>query len=190
MLRGWALVAWTALCVGAVVGVLVVADPGEPGLRAGIRFTARTSVSLFLLAFSASAINALWRGALGRWLLANRRYLGVSFAVSHVVHLGLVGALSRTAAALDLSGVPFGVVAYAFIAAMTITSFDGPARALGRRRWKLLHTTGAYVLWAIFTFNYARRVPDAPAYAPVAAAALAALGLRIAARLRRRRNAR
>ncbi len=56
------------------------------GVRMVIRFTARTSLVLFCLAFSAAALARLWPNASTRWLRRNRRYLGVSFAASHAIH--------------------------------------------------------------------------------------------------------
>jgi len=68
--------------------ILVIADAitfgvgGSEGARAAIRFTARTSMALFLLAFTASALYRFWPGRVTRWIRQNRRYLGVSFAGS------------------------------------------------------------------------------------------------------------
>src|SRR5437867_6975059 len=81
--QGWPIVGWAALVVVAIVAaILITLGTGEAGLRAAIRATARTSVVLFCVAFSASALRRLWPGTASAWLLANRRQLGVSFAVS------------------------------------------------------------------------------------------------------------
>src|SRR5215216_2736612 len=71
-----------ALVVGCAL-TLTLFGTDEAGTRAVVRFTARTSALLFSGAFAASAINRLWPGPPARWLLRNRRYLGLSFAVSH-----------------------------------------------------------------------------------------------------------
>ena len=52
---------------------------------------------LFVLAFTASSLVELMPSKATRWQRRNRRYLGVSFAVSHFIHLGVILAL----AALD-----------------------------------------------------------------------------------------
>ena len=44
-----------------------------------------TSAVPFLLAFSASALHRIRASAATRWLMANRRYLGLSVAASHFV---------------------------------------------------------------------------------------------------------
>src|SRR5712691_12807557 len=56
------------------------------GVRMVIRFTARTSLLFFCLAFSSAALARLWPNAWTRWQRRNRRYLGVTFAASHAIH--------------------------------------------------------------------------------------------------------
>src|SRR5439155_1728729 len=80
----------------------------------------------------------------------------------------------------------FGGIAYAFLAAMTATSFDRTAAWLGPRRWSRLHTTGAYYLWAIFFVSFAPRVLQSPLYWPFAIVLLAAFVLRLSDRRLRR----
>src|SRR5262245_17503917 len=66
---------------------------GEDLIRSIIRITARVSVALFLLAFTSSSLRALFPSRASTWLLQNRRYLGVSFALSHFTHLAALFAL-------------------------------------------------------------------------------------------------
>ena len=40
----------------------------------------------------------------------------------------------------------FGAAIYALIFLLLITSFDGPTRALGTGRWRILHKTGLYAI--------------------------------------------
>ena len=190
LLDGWILVLWTALLVGAA-SLLSWLDGGWGAL---IRTTARTSLVLFSLAFAARAANQLF-GA--KWLLRNRRYLGVSFAVSHGFHLVGIAAVAvemgvgRFFASLD-AGTYLGFVAYLFILAMVATSFDATTRWLGRRRWKILHTTGMYVLMVpfVFTFAGAAAKTGRPLYLALAAVALVAPALRLIAFIASRRTAR
>jgi hypothetical protein len=158
--HGWALVAWAALAIAIVVAAaLAYRGTGEDGIRLVIRATARTSGMLFLLAFTASALARRWPGAATRWLLANRRYVGVSFALSHFTHLGAILALagwspSRLVEAADTTTLVLGGLGYALLAAMTVTSFDATAAWLGPTAWRRLHTTGAYYLWFVFVATF------------------------------------
>src|SRR5579871_5548494 len=114
------------------------------GIRMVIRFTARTSLLFFCLAFSAAALARLWPNVYTRWQRRNRRYLGVSFAASHALHAVAIIAFAQIdpaayAAATNLASYVFGGIGYAFIIALTATSFDAAATALGPRAWRALH---------------------------------------------------
>ena len=190
---GWPLVGLATLAILACVAgaVLSIADPVE-AVRSVIRITARFSVALFLLAFTAAALWRFWPNGWTRWQRQNRRYLGVSFAVSHFIHLIAIGMLRELAPAelaAEANAITwiFGGLAYAFIAAMAFTSFDRTARMIGPRAWTILHTTGSYYIWIIFANSYFARAVMSPEYIPIAVIIVAALGLRIAARIARSR---
>ena len=173
---------------------MLALHPGEEGVRMVIRATARTSLLLFALAFSASALRRLWPGDFSTWLLRNRRYLGVSFAASHAIHLAAIVAFARIDPSEfgEISPLANRIVAglaYVFIFAMAATSFDRMVAWLGARRWKLLHAVGAHYVWLIFLLSFAKRVPQGSAYAVGAAVLLAVMGLRLWARKAVGRNA-
>ena len=139
------------------------------GVRMVIRFTARTSLLFFCLAFGAAALARLWPNAWSRWQRRNRRYLGVTFAASHAIHAVAIACFAVMdpagyAAATSIASYIFGGIGYAFIIAMTATSFDRTAAALGRRGWRALHLTGGYYLLFQFTVSFAKRIPDMPLY--------------------------
>ena len=140
------------------------------GVRMVIRFTARTSLLFFCLAFSAAALARLWPNAFTRWQRRNRRQLGVTFAASHALHAAAIFAFAKMdpapyAAATSLASYVFGGIGYAFILAMTVTSFDITAAALGPRAWRALHLIGGYYLLLQFTVSFGKRIPDMPLYA-------------------------
>lgn len=183
-MNGWPIVGWATLVVGAIAGIiLTVVGTDEAGLRMGIRATARTSVVLFSLAFAASALHRRWPMPATTWLLRNRRQLGVSFAVSHGIHLLLIVALAGFTWAGLLANTPtvtliFGGAAYVFIALMTLTSFDATAAWLGPRAWKRLHTVGGYFVWVIFAQNFFRMAFTSLFYWPYAALLAGAMVVR------------
>jgi sulfoxide reductase heme-binding subunit YedZ len=192
-LAGWPIVGWCALVLVTLMATIVgVAGVGEAGLRAAVRTSAQTSFVLFTGAFSASALCAIWPNRLTRWMLRNRRYLGVSFAVSHFIHLIAIIALALRLGdqfKLDPATLVGGGVAYVFIAAMTATSFDRIAAWIGPRAWRRLHTTGGYYIWFIFFISYAPRTAVTSLwYAPVVFVLLAVVALRVVVRLRSRRR--
>ena len=193
LLNGWPFVgvASVAILASVAAAIAITPDVGEAAGRA-VRLTARTSVTLFLAAFTAAALFRLWPNAWTRWQRQNRRYLGVSFAVSHGVHLAAILWLQHVRPvefARDVTAVTWigGGLAYVFIAAMTATSFDRTAQMIGPRAWKILHTVGSYYIWLIFANSYIGRALAMPEYIPAAAIVVLALGLRIAARVARPR---
>jgi sulfoxide reductase heme-binding subunit YedZ len=181
--RGWSLVGWTALAAGVLTfATYAGAGEGREGLGAAMRWTARLSGSLFLLAFSASSLWQLWPSPLTRYLLSNRRYLGVSFGVAHAWHLSVVIAfLRRPEVDPEPISLAFGLLTVAFIAAMLATSFDTTAAWLGARRWKLLHTTGGWLIWIVFLYTWAGAATTQPVSGLMALLTLAALGVRVVA---------
>lgn len=175
---------WAALLIGAALAhALAAHGAGEEATRLVIRQTARISVLFFSAAFSASSLLRLRPAPWSRWMMRNRRWLGLSFALSHLVHLFAILLLLRIAPdfAIDATTLVGGGLAYVFIALLAATSFDGAVRRLGVRTWRALHKTGMYYIWILFVFSYLpRALTSAPFVAPTFLL-VSALGLRIAA---------
>ena len=190
LLEGWRLFGLLALGVTSLLAVILsLVGTDERGLRILVRASARTSATLFLLAFVASSLRQLFRAPFTAWLLRNRRYVGVSFAFSHLLHLVIVASLAVSfphpfyEQSVNLVVVGGGGVVSLFVAAMAATSFDRTAAWLGPRRWKALHTVGGYSIWAVFAFDYVQLAFKSVLYVPIALAVLGTLGLRMAARV-------
>ena len=169
--EGWRLF-WLLTLVLTALCVWIAGMRGfeVEGVRMVIRFTARTSLLFFCLAFSAAALARLWPNAYTRWQRRNRRYLGVTFGASHAIHAVVIVWFAIIdpvgyAAATSLAGYIFGGISYAFIVALTATSFDATAAAIGPRAWRTLHLVGGYWLLAQFTVSFGMRVPVMPIYA-------------------------
>jgi sulfoxide reductase heme-binding subunit YedZ len=189
--NGWPVTLWATVAVCTVCSFMFTLNHGGiDGWRAVIRTSAKTSILFFLAAFAASSARVFWRTHTTKWLLANRRYVGVSFATSHTVHLlGIVMvALLDPAFELSITTLIFGGFAYVLMYAMAATSSDRAVEALGLRRWRLLHKTGMYWNWAIFTISYGPRMAVESAwYAIFVVPLLAVVGLRFAAWQRQRK---
>jgi len=138
----------------------------------------------FLLAFTASSLAVLWPGPSTRWLLANRRYIGLTFAAGMAWHFSLVAyvfwsfgnPLSPFSTATDLTGA-------VFVLLLTVTSSQWAVRRLGAANWRRLHKTGVYVIWLLTTNIYYDNVKDGSDrfHYAVLSALLAAWLLRVAA---------
>ncbi|WP_411340860.1 ferric reductase-like transmembrane domain-containing protein [Sphingopyxis sp. J-6] len=168
--------------------VLSLAGTGVDGIRMLIRATARSSLLLFIAAFTASASVRLWPAPMTRWTIRNRRWIGLGFAFSHLVHLIAILWLFGTHDGQPpppVTTLVGGGIAYVFIALLAATSFDGAVRKLGARNWKRLHTAGVWYIWLIFMVSYGGRAAVDPFYWPPALLLIAAAGLRIAAKRRK-----
>ena len=125
----------------------------------------------------------------GRWLLVNRRYLGLSMALAHTVHFAFVAALVLVQGEpLDLVTIVGGGLAFVLMWAMAATSNDAAMRRL-QRNWRRLHLVGLHYLWIVFMQSFAGRLgADDPhlLYAGLTAAGAAALVLRTVAYWRNR----
>jgi DMSO/TMAO reductase YedYZ heme-binding membrane subunit len=189
-LEGWGLLAATTLVMTALALWLAAMRGFEvDGVRLVIRYTARTSLLFFCLAFSASALYRLWPGTLTGWQRRNRRTLGLSFAVSHGIHaVAIIGfammAPADYAAATSPSSYVFGGIGYAFIVALAATSFDRTAQLIGPRAWRILHTSGVYYLWFQFMISFGMRIPAMPDYVWFLAPLVMVMGLRIGAAIK------
>jgi len=136
----------------------------ENGTRAAIAWSAKISIILFCLAFTASAAHLRIRNSLSFWWMMNRKYFGISFAINHLLHLGFLVILQQVfhpvfdlAASTSLMA---GGMAYLFVFLMLLTSFEAFSKYLSRKNWKLLHTIGGYWIWMIFMSTYFKKVKN------------------------------
>jgi len=133
------------------------------GVSSMIQLAARSAVPWLFLAFAASSLTVVFPGAFSRWLLRNRKIIGLCFASAMAWQLffilWLVGIHTDYYVndVYVLSDVVEGVIGYAFLIAMVLTSFKFGRSRLTPKQWKLLHTGGIYWFWI-----YAWSV-DAPA---------------------------
>ncbi len=185
--EGWRLFALLSLTLVALsLWIAGMRQFEVDGVRMVIRFTARTSLLFFCLAFSAAALARLWPNVWTRWQRRNRRQLGVTFAASHAIHAVAIACFAVMdpagyAAATSIASYIFGGIGYAFIIAMAATSFDRTASAIGARGWRLLHLFGGYYLLLQFMISFGKRIPDMPLYALFLIPLLAVFALRMIA---------
>lgn len=186
-MNGWKIVGVATVLLLIAFGTVVsIYGTDEAGLRVLVRATARISFLLFLPVYVAAPARRLWRNDLTRWLLANRRYLGVSFFVAHALHLDaiiLLSILMGDAFQTSLVTLLGGGLAYVLVFAMAATSFDRMVAWLGPKRWKALHRFGIHYIAFIWLIQWTPlALFESVAYAPMALLILAAFGVRFAGR--------
>jgi DMSO/TMAO reductase YedYZ heme-binding membrane subunit len=151
--QGWSLFSLLAALVLLMTALILIINPDlTEGVRSAIRATARSSFALFLLAFTASAFAVLVPSPLSKSLVRERRFIGLAFAFSHLIHAVLIywyGQLNTEfwPGRTTLGNVP-GTVGYVFVLLLALTSFKSTTRLIG-----------ATVLAAIFAYSNFKRIP-------------------------------
>ena len=168
-LSGWNLTKILSflLVVNVIITFYLLDIENKETISVLIRSTAQFSFVLFMFAFSASSLYYFWKNKFTKWLLANRRYIGVSFAISHYIHLFALLMMTFYSSFnvfedRGLFATIGGGIAYAFITIMTITSFDSTRKLLSQKNWKRVHTIGSYFIWIIFAKSYLPEIATTP----------------------------
>lgn len=161
-LNGWPLFFWIAgIDCAAVIAYMPTQDLVTPeGVSEMIQMSVRCSVPLLYLAFAASAMQVLFRSRLTRWLLRNRRSVGLAYAAAMGWQLFFILWMWMghwdyyTEEVYSLEDILFQVTGYTFIFAMTITSLIPVRRRMSLMQWRVLHKTGIYFLWFTVADTY------------------------------------
>ena len=187
-LQGWRITTLvTCLIVAGLVINFGLAGGNAPAITHAIDATGRSSLILFAIAFTASSVVSVWPSSLSRWSLRNRRWIGLSFASSHFIHLGLI--ISMTVFFPDpfvrdqsMAQWVFGGLAYGFVLLMALTSTDQAQRWMGMKTWKRLHFVGSHWIWTLFLLTYLKHVKQGPMwfYLPFLVFTLALIPIRYA----------
>ena len=140
--------------IAMVIAMMGIELSSGEAVSSMIQLSVRCAVPWLYVVFAASSIQILFPGHLSRWLLRNRKYIGLSFAAAMAWQLLFIVWLTAVYSDYYIEEVYVlrdaieGVVGYLFLFAMTITSFRFGRKHLNARQWKLLHKSGIYFIWA------------------------------------------
>jgi hypothetical protein len=160
-LQGWTLFSFLALAFLAIELTLAMrldwSQPEDVRWLMGMNW--RLAAPYFLLTFTASPLQRLFPGRVTRWLLANRRYLGLAFAVAAFCQLVPIATLALrfrpVLADIHSASSQFGEdCIFLTLVLMTVTSFRAPGRLIGRVVWQRLHSAGIYLLAGLYAVSY------------------------------------
>lgn len=194
-LQGWPLFFTLALVLlAAELRLVTVLDWSSPSdIRWLMGMNWRLAAPYFLLTFTASSLQRLFPGRTTRWLLANRRYFGLAFAVGAFCQLIPIATLALRfrpdLADIHSSSSQFGEdVIYLTLTLMTVTSFRVTNRYLSLKTWRRLHSAGIYLLGGLYGVSYVYFALNEPSvtYVLLGLAFVCAWGLRAAVWWRRR----
>jgi DMSO/TMAO reductase YedYZ heme-binding membrane subunit len=142
------------MCVVMVIAMLEADMSTGPGVSEMISFSVRWAVPFIYLVVAASSLQILFPGPLPSWLLRNRKYIGLCFAVAMAWQGFFIFTMSNYFREYYFADVYLlrdeleGSIGYIFLPAMVVTSFQFGRKYLDSRQWKLLHKSGIYFLWA------------------------------------------
>ena len=155
----------------------------ETANREIIRWSARVSFVCFCLAFAANGLHQVAKNSLSFWVLMNRKHLGISFAISHYIHLIALGLLQYVFHPVFTLAVPTSILAggmaYFFLTLMFFTSFEKFASYLTKTQWKWLHIIGGSWIWIVFMSTYFKRALNEPLHWIYIVILLLVIGLRV-----------
>lgn len=156
MLKHTAINDWRLLGLVAIPMsiVMVVAMMGTdmstgPGVSTMISFSVRWAVPFIFLVIAISSIQTLFPGPLSMWLLRNRKYFGLCFAVAMAWQGLFIFIMSNSFREYYYDNVYLlrdeleGSIGYIFLTAMVVTSFTFGRKHLTPGQWKVLHTSAA-----------------------------------------------
>lgn len=175
------------LALAGMIALIILTGHGELEV---IRWTARTSLIAFSLAYVARPALQLWRTPTTKYLMRQRKWIGLGFAASHAAHLGgIIVLASPDVGAFIRERGPATIVAsltFVVLFAMAVTSIDRVRKAMNPRAWKLLHRTGMHLSWISFTSTYVASIGVSPGYAVPSAILIGIAAIRVTAWVRGR----
>ena len=121
--------------------------------RASITFTMRYCTVIFSLAYMARGLHVIFKTRVTRFLLAQRKVIGIAFTYSFLFHLCQLAFLHNT---ITMSPFMFGLqlIPIAFINLMGFTSIPIVQKNMSGKLWKLIHQWGSVIIWLALFKNY------------------------------------
>jgi len=155
-INGWRLF-WLISAPMSLVMIIAMMDVDlstGAGVSAMIGFSVRWAVPFIFVVAATSALQTLFPGPFPTWMLRNRRYIGLCFAVAMAWQGAFIAMMSLFFRGYYYEDIYLlrdeleGSVGYIFLTAMVVTSFHFGRKHLTQKQWKLLHKSALYFLWA------------------------------------------
>jgi sulfoxide reductase heme-binding subunit YedZ len=193
-LNGWPLfILISALTVVILAAGMLLRGPSTPeASQSLVRLAGLIATPLIYLVFATAPLARLFPSSVSRWLLSNRRYIGLSFAgvfTWHLVFLLALFALHQDyymQTVHEPSDVYLGSISYLLLIAMAASSLFVVRRRMRPGHWRLLHRVGIWYFWLAVWVTYTEiAFSDGSTFLSVAYASLGLLVLilRVAAYL-------
>ena len=148
------------MCIVIVIAMIGADMSTGAGVSTMIGFSVRLAVPFIFLVVAISSVQTLFPGPFSMWLLRNRKYIGMCFAVVMAWQGLFIFIMSYFFREYYFADVYFfrdeleGSIGYIFLPAMVVTSFEFGRKHLSPKQWKLLHKSGIYFIWAYAFSTY------------------------------------
>ena len=155
-INGWRLFWLVAIPMSIIIGVEMLGTDlsTAPGVSSMISFSVRFAVPFIFLVVAISSVQILFPGPFPLWMLRNRKYIGMCFAVAMAWQGLFIFILSNFFRDYYFEDVYLlrdeieGSIGYIFLPFMVVTSIQFGRKYLNSQQWKLLHKSAIYFLWA------------------------------------------
>jgi sulfoxide reductase heme-binding subunit YedZ len=161
--NGWPLFWMIAVltCAAMMLGLALIGVSTPEAAVNMIRLSVQLASPWVFLAFVATPMTQLFPGNFSKWLLRNRRYMGLSFAAGfgwQAVFIAVLLTLHNVYYWEELHNATdlyLRMASYVFLFALTITSFFPVRRRMRPKHWRWLHLAGIWYFWAAIWASYA-----------------------------------
>ena len=141
---------------------LLLNNSADEKLLLWTRYTARVSFIYFIISYCSSSLYYFFPNILTSLIKTDRRYIGLSFAFAHFIHLiALIYYHLTMNEGPNMFLIFFGGFGYIATFIMVITSNDKAVQKLGFSFWKRLHFICINYVAVIFTYVYVSQLLDA-----------------------------
>ena len=143
---------WSAL-------FLIIGGFSEHSLNQMLTITLRFSFLYFIVAFAASSIVFFYKSKFSRWLIRNRRYIGIAFGIAFSMHFLGIGMKAWLYPDPFVDGLHYhrvlrGGTMLGTVLLLTMTSSDYVVRRVSPILWKSVHVMGSFYIFYRFWQNY------------------------------------
>ncbi|ERL47434.1 methyltransferase TrmFO protein [Candidatus Micropelagos thuwalensis] len=139
--------------------------PSDDSAGLWTRYSAHLSFLYLIAAYSVSILKDTFNFDAINNLATNRRYFGLSFSITHSVHLAaLIYFFYTNNENPELVSILGGGLGYLLMYAMTLTSTDAMVKRIGIKNWKMLHATGVNYLVIIFFYTFSGSMIETSLY--------------------------
>ncbi|MFT5710344.1 MAG: DMSO/TMAO reductase YedYZ heme-binding membrane subunit [Halioglobus sp.] len=155
-INGWPLFALISVPISilVIVEMMSLDMSTGPAISEMIGYSVRLAIPFIYIVVAASSLQILYPSVFSKWLLRNRKYVGLCFAVAMAwqgLYIFIISTFFREYYFENiyvLRDEIEGSVGYIFLACMILTSFQVTRKKITQKQWKLIQQGGIYILWA------------------------------------------